>query len=124
MVAYLRLDVGCGRECKGEHCIVLANTTHHSMGGPIKSMTDCETFRALGKDMAVTGAITPLDALVSLPKHMDNVMGRFDRIVKIRGASELPVAWILADTRLVNSGCTLTRARDLASIFDGTTGLL
>ena len=46
-------------------------------------MPDCETYRALGREMAVAGEITPLDALVSLPTHMDNVMGRFDRIIQI-----------------------------------------
>ena len=32
-----------GRECRGEHIIMLANTTHHSMGGPILLTTDCDT---------------------------------------------------------------------------------
>ena len=86
-------------------------------------MTDCETYRALGREMAVAGEITPLDALVSLPTHMDNVMGRFERIIQIRDPIEFPQAWILADTQ-ANSGRTLTRSRDLASIFDGTTGML
>ena len=90
------------------------------MGGALLSTTDCATLRMIGKDMAITGAITPLDILVSLPSQMANMMGRFNRIVDIRDASELPVAWIQADTRQVNSRYTL----HLASIFDGTTGLL